>query len=143
MKFSLKYFTFPPTNTFFFRDKISQSSCYSGLFRFKLIQQQIVLLFIICGGLTNSFGATVTVTNGSNTGTGSLRSAISSASSGDIIVFSGVTTVSLTSGELIINKNLTINGGSGVTITRSSGTFRIFNIEMCIRDRTQIIQLLF
>ncbi|MBP6238125.1 MAG: right-handed parallel beta-helix repeat-containing protein, partial [Saprospiraceae bacterium] len=132
MKFSLKYFTFPPTNTFFFRDKISQSSCYSGLFRFKLIQQQIVLLFIICGGLTNSFGATVTVTNGSNTGTGSLRSAISSASSGDIIVFSGVTTVSLTSGELIINKNLTINGGSGVTITRSSGTFRIFNIGVDI-----------
>lgn len=72
-----------------------------------------------------------TVTNGNDTGSGSLRSAISSAAAGDTIIFSsGVTTVALTSGELLIDKSLTIDGGTaGVTITRSSGTFRIFNIS--------------
>jgi hypothetical protein len=38
----------------------------------------------------------------------------------------------LTSAELLIDKNLTINGGaSGVTISRSGSTqFRIFNINI-------------
>ena len=87
------------------------------------------LLILFFTGIGSGFAATITVTNGSNTGAGSLRNAISTATAGDIIVFSGVTTVSLSSGELLINKNLTINGGSGVTITRlSSSAFRIFNI---------------
>src|SRR5690349_8514863 len=73
---------------------------------------------------------TRTVTSGNDTGTGSVRNTISAAVAGDTIVFSGVTTVTLTSGELAINKDLTINGGTnGVTITRSSGTFRIFNVS--------------
>lgn len=74
--------------------------------------------------------ATITVTNGNDTGAGSLRAAIASAAAGDVIDFSGVTTVTLTSAELIINKNLTINGGTGVNITRSGATeFRIFNVS--------------
>ena len=75
--------------------------------------------------------ATITVTNGTDTGSGSLRSAIALAVSGDIIVFSGITAVTLTSAELFIDKNLTINGGTnGVTITRSGATqFRIFHIS--------------
>src|SRR5689334_17940915 len=54
--------------------------------------------------------ATLTVTNGNDSGVGSLRDTIAAASSGDTIVFSGVTTVTLTSGQLTINKNLTISG---------------------------------
>ena len=74
--------------------------------------------------------ATLTVNSGGDSGTGTLRDQIAAAASGDTIDFSGVTTVTLTSGELLINKNLTINGGAnGVTITRSSGTFRIFTIS--------------
>ena len=75
--------------------------------------------------------ATQTVTNGTDTGSGSLRNAIAAAGTGDTIVFSGVTTVTLTSAELVIDKNLTINGGTnGVTITRSGTTpFRIFKIN--------------
>lgn len=75
--------------------------------------------------------ATITVTNGNDANSGSLRNAISSAAPGDVIVFSvAVTTVTLSSGELLIDKDLTINGGTnGVTITRSSGSFRIFNIS--------------
>ncbi|MBI4748117.1 MAG: right-handed parallel beta-helix repeat-containing protein [Acidobacteria bacterium] len=72
------------------------------------------------------------VTNGNDSGAGSLRQIITDACAGSTITFSGVTTVTLTTAELAINKNLTINGGSGVTVTRSTagGTpnFRIFNI---------------
>ena len=96
----------------------------------KSYQHLILLLLLFFTGISSGFAATITVTNGSNTGTGSLRNAIASAVSGDIIVFSGVSTVTLTSGELLIDKNLTIDGGaSGVTVTRSGGSqFRIFHI---------------
>ncbi|HNG34796.1 MAG TPA: Ig domain-containing protein, partial [Blastocatellia bacterium] len=74
--------------------------------------------------------ATLTVTSGADSGSTTLRGRIASANAGDTIVFSGVTTVTLTSGELLIDKDLTINGGTnGVTVTRSSGTFRIFKID--------------
>lgn len=71
------------------------------------------------------------VTNGNDSGSGSLRQAIADACAGDTITFaSGVTTVTLTSAALLINKNLTIDGGLGVTVTRQGGSpnFRIFNI---------------
>ncbi|MBI4750660.1 MAG: hypothetical protein HY774_19415, partial [Acidobacteria bacterium] len=77
--------------------------------------------------------ATLTVTSGGDSGAGTLRDQIAAAMAGDTIVFSGVSTVTLTSAELLINKNLTIEGGAGVTVTRSTagGTpnFRIFNIS--------------
>ena len=52
--------------------------------------------------------ATITVTNGNDAGAGSLRQAIADAVAGDVIAFSGVTTVTLTAGQLLIGKNLTI-----------------------------------
>jgi CSLREA domain-containing protein len=83
--------------------------------------------------------ATLIVTNGDDTNDGtcdadcSLREAIANAAAGDTISFAdGVTTVTLTSATLVISADLTIDGGSGVTIERSSeeGTpeFRIFEI---------------
>ncbi|MBI4752726.1 MAG: hypothetical protein HY774_29910, partial [Acidobacteria bacterium] len=77
--------------------------------------------------------ATLTVTSGADSGAGTLRDQIVAATAGDTIVFSGVSTVTLTTAELLINKDLTIDGGAGVTVTRSTagGTpnFRIFNIS--------------
>lgn len=77
-----------------------------------------------------------TVTNATDSGPGSLRQAINDAISGDTITFSLPTgsVINLTSGELLINKNLTISGpGAGdLRIQRSTATgtaqFRIFNI---------------
>src|SRR6266404_2173826 len=55
--------------------------------------------------------ATLTVTSGADSGTGTLRQAILDASAGDTINFAaGITTINLTSSELLIDKNLTING---------------------------------
>jgi parallel beta helix pectate lyase-like protein len=77
--------------------------------------------------------ATITVTNGNDIGPGSLRHAILSASSGDTINFAPcLTTVTLTSGELVIDKNLTLTGpgANRLTVHRSTDAldFRIFHI---------------
>ncbi|WP_448680774.1 Ig-like domain-containing protein [Pseudomonas nicosulfuronedens] len=55
--------------------------------------------------------ATITVTSNADSGAGTLRNAIASATAGDTITFStpGMT-VGLTTGQLVINKNLIIDG---------------------------------
>src|SRR6476646_2780786 len=76
--------------------------------------------------------ATITVTNTNDSGSGSLRQALTIANDGDTIGFAVTGTVSLTSGELVIDKNITISGpGPGLlTVARSqqAADFRIFNI---------------
>jgi hypothetical protein len=81
--------------------------------------------------------AVLTVTNTDDSGPGSLRDTIASASDGDTIQFSPALkgqAITLTSGELAIGKSLNLNGPGAdqLTIQRShvSGTpdFRIFNI---------------
>ena len=82
---------------------------------------------------TDTPAATITVTNGNDSGPGSLRQAIVNASSGDTINFApSIRTVNLTSGQLVIDKNLTVTGpgANRLTVQRSTGgpDFRIFNI---------------
>ena len=77
--------------------------------------------------------ATITVTNGNDSGSGSLRQAIVDASPGDTINFAPrVTTVNLTSDKLLIDKNLTITGpfADRVVVRRNTNStpFRIFQI---------------
>ena len=78
--------------------------------------------------------ATLTVTNTDDNGAGSLRQAISDAAPGDEIKFSVTGTIALTSGELAISKDLTINGPGArvLTVRRSSASgtpqFRVFHI---------------
>src|ERR1700674_5822684 len=65
-------------------------------------------------------GATLTVFSSADSGPGTLRQAIFDASSGDIINFAlpqSVTAILLTSGELLINKNLAINGPGADKLT--------------------------
>src|SRR5262249_37097573 len=79
--------------------------------------------------------STITVTNGNDSGPGSLRQAIIDASPGDTIYFNlSVTTVTLTSGELAIDKNLTITGPGADRLTVTAKppefvSFRVFNIS--------------
>ena len=74
--------------------------------------------------------ATITVTNTNDSGSGSLRQAIADTSPGGTIEFSITGTITLTSGELIINKDLSIigPGANNITISGNNAT-RIFNIE--------------
>ena len=79
--------------------------------------------------------ATLTVTSPADSGPGTLRQAIIDAVSGDTINFAvGITTITLTTAELLINKNLTISGPGAnlLTVQRSTAgatpNFRILDI---------------
>ena len=91
-------------------------------------------LAVLLLAATDMPAATIMVTNGNDSGPGSLRQAILNALSGDTINFvSSVTAINLTSGELIIEKNLTITGPGAdrLTVQRSTNglDFRIFHIS--------------
>src|SRR5215469_10220657 len=73
----------------------------------------------------------ITVTNGNDSGAGSLRQALADANDGDTINFdASVATVTLTTAELAIDKSLTLSGAPQmVTVERASQTeFRIFHV---------------
>jgi hypothetical protein len=81
---------------------------------------------------------TIVVTNGNDSGAGSLRAALASASAGDTIVFAAdVTTIDLTSGSLVVATDVTIEGSQpgtstpGVTIVGGgiASNFSVFKID--------------
>jgi hypothetical protein len=79
----------------------------------------------------NRPATTITVTNGNDSGPGSLRQAIADAQDGDTINFDpSVNTVTLTTAELVITKSITISASPPmVTVARASQTeFRIFHV---------------
>ena len=71
------------------------------------------------------------VTSAADSGTGSLREAIAIACPGNTITFAnGINLITLTSGELVINKNLTIQGpGANVLTVSGNNASRVFNIS--------------
>lgn len=101
--------------------------------RTRVARSRCVLLLAAGAFLWNTNAAqsaTITVFNENDSGAGSLRQAIFDASSGDTINFgTGVYQIRLASGELLINKNLTIGGpGADKLAVRGAGSFRIFHI---------------
>ena len=76
--------------------------------------------------------ANITVTNLNDGGPGSLRDAIANAASGDTIQFAVTGTITLTSGKLVINKDLTIEGpGSGDLAISRNNASRVLNMTGC------------
>ncbi len=77
--------------------------------------------------------ATLTVTNVNDSGIGSLREAIGNAQSGDTIKFASTLankTITLTSGQLSINKDLIIDGvdAGGLSIS-GNNQYRVFDVQ--------------
>ncbi|MEG4144290.1 DUF4347 domain-containing protein, partial [Microcoleus sp. Pol7_B1] len=76
---------------------------------------------------------TITVTNNNDSGPGSLRDAIASAAAGDTIEFASTLasqTITLTNGQLVINKNLTIDAVGAANLTISgNNTSRVILTE--------------
>jgi len=59
---------------------------------------------------------TIVVTNTNDSGSGSLRQALADANDGDVIGFAVTGTIGLTSGELLVTKNITISGPDGESL---------------------------
>ena len=75
------------------------------------------------------------VTTNTDSGPGSLRDAIAAAAAGETITFSVTGAIILTSGELVINKDLVISGPGAATLTvqrifaPAPPAFRIFDLQ--------------
>jgi hypothetical protein len=88
------------------------------------------LTWILSSGITRVSAATITVINNDDSGPGSLRQAIADAAPGDTINFAVTGTITLTSAELVINKDLTIQGpGAQVLTISGNNTMRVFRLE--------------
>src|SRR5438874_11085266 len=74
------------------------------------------------------------VTNTNDSGPGSLRDALAIANDGDTITFAVTGAIGLTSGELVINKNITISGPGAnllaVSRAANEAPFRIFHVML-------------
>jgi len=91
----------------------------------------LVCVALLCGMVASAHAATITVTNINDSGPGSFREALADANDGDTINFAVTGTIGLTSGELAVDKSITISGpGLDIlTVSRSSNTpFRIFHV---------------
>src|SRR5580765_4951882 len=97
----------------------------------------IAMGLLFAGPVATAAAATITVTKTGDSGAGTLRQAISdneASGGGNTISFSVTGTITLTSGELLITKNVTITGPGArlLTVQRSAagGTpdFKIFDL---------------
>src|SRR5262245_60840295 len=87
-------------------------------------------LSALCLIAPSTQAATITVTNTNDNGPGSLRQAIADAVTGDTIDFGVTGTITLTSGELLVDKNVTINGpGSNNLTVDGNHTSRVFHFS--------------
>jgi Flp pilus assembly protein TadG len=95
----------------------------------------LILMTLLCAAMASVQSvraATITVTNTNDSGAGSLRQALADANDGDTIDFAVTTpaTITLTSGELLVNKSVIISGpGAGQLSMDANATSRVFHIS--------------
>ena len=92
----------------------------------------IALLAAAAVGLPSLNGATITVVNTNDNGPGSLRQALADAVDGDTINFNSSLNgqrITLTSGELLVDKGVTISGpGANTLAVDANHASRVFHI---------------
>ena len=74
-----------------------------------------IAVLLLAATMTSAHAAIITVTNTNDTGPGSLRQAIAVAHDGDRITFTVSGVIRLTSGGLVVARNVTISGALAPT----------------------------
>jgi parallel beta helix pectate lyase-like protein len=88
----------------------------------------LVAVVIALGAGASAQAATIAVTNGNDSGPGSLRAAVAAAIPGEMITVPA-STVFLTSGQIVVSKSLTIIGaGARETTISGTGQSRVFDV---------------
>jgi hypothetical protein len=93
--------------------------------------ESAAICLILAGALTiPAYATTIIVSSTNDNGPGSLRQALVDANEGDTIDATGVAgTITLTSGQLLVDKSVTINGaGADLLAIDGNATSRIFQI---------------
>ncbi|MFZ0917151.1 MAG: hypothetical protein WAN04_09690, partial [Candidatus Udaeobacter sp.] len=87
-----------------------------------------ILLILACALTISAHATIIPVTNTNDSGPGSLRQALVNAKDGDTIDATGVSgTITLTSGQLLVDKSVTINGaGADVLALDGNAISRVF-----------------
>ena len=87
----------------------------------------IAILLLLCAMVIHLRAATIIVSNTNDSGLGSLRQVLAGANDGGTINFAVTGTIGLTSGELLVHKNVTISGpGRAALDVDGIGRSRIF-----------------
>ena len=85
-----------------------------------------ILVFATIVGLQ---AGTITVSNTNDSGPGSLRQALADANDGDTITFAVTGTIGLASGELLVDKSITISGpGADILAVDGNAKSRVFHV---------------
>jgi hypothetical protein len=87
-----------------------------------------IAVLLLAATAMSAHAATITVTNANDSGPGSLRQALAVAHDGDRITFAVSGTITLTSGGLVVAKNVTISGpgANQLSIDGNQGTYVFF-----------------
>src|SRR5438876_9263283 len=100
----------------------------SALFRLSVL----ICFVLVCAVVISVHANVITVTNTNDSGPGSLRQALADANDGDTITFAVTGIIAVTSGELVINRNITVSGPGAnlMTVSRAANAapFRIFHV---------------
>jgi hypothetical protein len=92
-------------------------------------QYALICLLLLCITPICLQATTITVTNTNDTDPGSLRQALADANDGDTITFTVTGTIGLTSGELLVDKSVTISGpGTANLAVDGNANSRVFHI---------------
>jgi hypothetical protein len=89
-----------------------------------------IFFALLCASAVAVQATVITVTNTNDSGPGSLRQALADANNHDTISFAVTGTIGLISGELLVDKNITISGpGAASLAVDANATSRVFHIE--------------
>jgi hypothetical protein len=89
-----------------------------------------ICVALVCGTTIAAHATIIPVTNTNDSGPGSLRQALAIANDGDTIDATGISgVISLTSGELLVETSVTINGpGADVLAVDANAASQVFRI---------------